>query len=471
LWKLLDAGDENLLFKKNDMEAPAGSAAFKMLESISDENVRLLTAAFRKTLGVQDISLVPPLTIGKLKQGKIKWIPDTLTPKPQLEAPNWTDWVPGFLPQQKPIESLKPSFSEHVLYKLLILLGFYLSYSLFTKNGIDISAAYAFSAGMPSALILSVIRFLKSPEKVNKKEKLLEIKKKRIEFKEAEKDHKRLTEKRDSYNSEHNSKLLSADSKQKLLLQNEVTEVEKISAPLKSKIARLKTQIQQLNREESDAVNQALQGFVKDYMSNKLSNHDLASVSIQGIGVELKRQLSAHGVKTFGDIIDVSVNYVQHGRFTNSIVQIQVKGRGNVKVPGIGLKKGETLLRYKKSLEQSYLSNAPKTPPSHVLDTIRKPFIIKRNTIDTDEQEAQKLLVQEVNRIHQSYAKQIEECSKELIILKSGTEREFKELSWKAEQAEKLTQKKKAEIEQMEKGFKIYSPITFSSYIRRAFIA
>jgi predicted flap endonuclease-1-like 5' DNA nuclease len=337
-----------------------------------------------------------------------------------------------------------------------VLLGFYLSYTLFTKTGVDVTAGYAFLAGLPSALTLSAIRFFKSPEYKNKKMKFSGIKKKQNEIKETEKDHKRLVEKRDSYNSEHNSKVSNAESKLNSLRQKEMGEVDKVSTPLKTKIAILNKQSQEANREETEAINRALQGVVQDYISNKLSKHDLASASIQGIGVELKRQLSAHGVKTFGDIIDVSVNYVQHGRFTNSIVQIQVKGRGNVKVPGIGQKKSETLLRYKKSLEQSYLNNAPKTLPSHVLDTIRKPFIIKRNKIDTDVQEAQKLLAQEVNRIHQSYAKQIEDCSKEIIILKSGTEREFKELSWKAEQAEKLTQKRKAEIEQMEKGFKIW---------------
>jgi hypothetical protein len=469
LWKLLDAGDENLLFKKNDMEVPNLSSAFKMLESMGDEEVRFLTAAFRQTLDVQDISSVPPLKLKKVKNDKSRWIIEEMAGKPGSETTSWTDWVPGFLPQPEPIVPLRPSLSEHALYKLLVLFGVYLSYNLLVSNGVDVSVAYAFSAGLPSALILSAIRFFKSSEYKSKKMKFFEVKKRKNEVSEAEKNYKRLSGKKEAHHSEHNKKVLSVESKQKSLHHKETTEVDNISGPMKIKIANLNTQIQQTNREEAEAINRALQSHVEDYINSKLSTHDLASVSIQGIGIELKRQLAANGIKTFGDILDVSVNYVQHGRFTDRIVQIKVRGRGNVKVHGIGPKKGETLLRYRKSLEQSYLNNAPKTLPAQVMESIQRPFLLKKSKLSSEEQVAQSILTQEVNKVRQIYAKQIEDCNKELRNLKLNAEKEFKELAWKTEQAGKDTKKKKFELEQIEKECRNFSQLKFRSYIRHLF--
>ena len=61
LWKVLDAGDENLLFKKHDLEYPATSNAFRVLERVSDKNVKYITECFRKALEQKNLALVPSL--------------------------------------------------------------------------------------------------------------------------------------------------------------------------------------------------------------------------------------------------------------------------------------------------------------------------------------------------------------------------------------------------------------------------
>ena len=210
--------------------------------------------------------------------------------------------------------------------------------------------------------------------------------------------------------------------------------------------------------------------FQKTYIDIKLSNHSISSAIISGIGSKLTQELAFNGIRTFADIQDVIVNYVQRGRFTRRIVLIQVKGRGRVNVHGIGPKKGDALLQYKKGLEQKYLNGVPRTLPSHVLDSLCHPFKTKRARLNSEEQNAQQILSQEVNKVRHSYAKQIEDCTKELLFLKSCLNNNFNELAWKADQADKIFQKQNTEHLYMRERLKIFRKISFSRYIRQALL-
>ena len=468
LWKLLDAGEENLLFKKQDLESPTNSKTFRILEDLADEKIKIIAENFRKTLNSTDLKLVPRLstTFSLKPNGDVT----SNILKPNEATIGWTDWLPDFLPEIQSVKPLRPSVSEHALFKILLLMTAYLSYSFFFMGIVDKSLLIVLSTGLPSAFAIAAFRFYKSPEQKRKSEFKKLIRQNMIKIKHLKRDSERLTIERDFYQSENNRKISKAEARFVSLNRKKTAEIEKVSIPLKDKISKFKTERQIVDREETDAFNKALREFQKNYIDSKLANHSISSAIISGIGSKLTQELAFNGIKTFADIQDVIVNYVQRGRFTRRIVLIQVKGRGRVNVHGIGPKKGDALLQYKKGLEQKYLNGAPRTLPSHVLDSLCHPFKTKRARLNSEEQNAQQILSQEVNKVRQSYAKQIEDCTKEMLFLKSCLNNNFNELAWKADQANKIFQKQNTEHLYMRERLKIFRKISFSRYIRQALL-
>ena len=107
LWKLLDAGEENLLFKKQDLESPTNSKTFRILEDLADEKIKIIAENFRKTLNSSDLKLVPHLstTFSVKPNGEVT----SNILKPNEATIGWTDWLPDFLPEIQSVKALRPS--------------------------------------------------------------------------------------------------------------------------------------------------------------------------------------------------------------------------------------------------------------------------------------------------------------------------------------------------------------------------
>jgi serine/threonine protein kinase len=467
LWNLLDAGEENLIFKKEDIDSPDLSSAFRLLENSRSQEVKALAVVFRKFLQIEDISSIPPLTLNR-NEGNGKWI----TPDPSIgsktENIGWENWLPAFLPKPMPVDPIKPSLSEHALYKLLIFLGGYVVWTILTKNTVDYNIAYTLSAALPSAFALSTVRFTKSAAYQRKKVISSLIHSKQKELQGYQGNEETLLAQKETLLTEHKKVESNLEMRIKFLRQRENTDVNSYAGQQKAKIANLNTQIQRSLKEEADSVGRAQLTYVKDFVNTQLSKHDLESATIQGVGTELKRQLAAHGIRTFGDILDVTINYVQSGRYTSSIAVIKVKGGASVKVPGIGPKKGEALLRHRKSLEQTYSQNLPSTVPPHLMAQIREPYVSARSKLQVDENVAKQSLIQEVARIQKSYQPQIQECQKEIETRKRVFEKETKDLNGKIEELALLIQKKKGELGQMGKENAAFNKVKLLSYIYRS---
>ncbi len=85
LRRLVNAGDDHLLFRRNDIEAPDSSLVLRSLEKIKDGNLQSLVSIFRTIIYCPDVSQIPPLDLGQVplttvKQEKVKVQKDAPVP-------------------------------------------------------------------------------------------------------------------------------------------------------------------------------------------------------------------------------------------------------------------------------------------------------------------------------------------------------------------------------------------------------
>lgn len=185
LWKSIqDAGDDRILFSKEDFDSPDFSQVFLELSRLSGHNVSAFASAFKNFSRSQDLRQIPPLAefasvIGPViaqSPTSIDWLKDhrgTKPPTPSVSQPAPAarpadgSWLETHLPSLPSIPSVrfKPPALVFTMATYSILLG---CAALFRVGSLDLSTIIrVVGGGLLIILMWTVLlwrRFKKAPE-------------------------------------------------------------------------------------------------------------------------------------------------------------------------------------------------------------------------------------------------------------------------------------------------------------------
>jgi len=107
---------------------------------------------------------------------------------------------------------------------------------------------------------------------------------------------------------------------------NERRDTEAIDREFQRTLTNLHSQQQSLDQAESHEIAQALQVLQKQSYTSSLTSYNLSTARIPGIGSELKKRLSAQGIRTAADIVNIHVVRTGWGRHVHETAYIEVVG-------------------------------------------------------------------------------------------------------------------------------------------------
>jgi DNA-binding helix-hairpin-helix protein with protein kinase domain len=191
-------------------------------------------------------------------------------------------------------------------------------------------------------------------------------------------------------------------------VQKDRLELLKIDSDLQTVLRSINTQRQNARQAEAKEIASALSEAKKEAMSRHLRVHALTSYVVSGIGPALKQRLIAQDIHTAADILNVQITQTGWGRYSNDIAYIVTRGHGSIRVDGIGPKKAQALLNWKKRLEANYAHLIPQSldPSEQARISLKHKALL--DSLEYQEAAARqasvkkKTNVQEANKISQS---------------------------------------------------------------------
>jgi serine/threonine protein kinase len=407
LWSRFKGGDECLLFRRRDFEAPDQSPLFQSLSKSGDSQIAALTNLFRTFLALT-CAAVPPLN------SSIPITDVALNPIPQM-----SDWIKDHVPQDSvsrqvpsaPMESpaawildftelppipysLSGHFARERFFFWLTLFAIVLAALL--SSWVLALVAAAIVGGMcalhltesyrkqPTLTELKKLKKELDSNKTQSSQIQLHIKRHTGQIQEIRNEevrsiaslgkrrHRLENEERkasEATRKEHESRTAPLLRERKTLDSQEASDLTKLNNGLGKKISGLQSAISNLQRTEANELANALTAKQNEFVRSALLKERIYDASIPGIAAGFKARLHAAGCMTAAD-----VDYYRVQR-----------------VPGIGAKKASTLFGWRQLIENNARLRMPQTLSAAEQSYITAKFAASRinfqNELAGDEQQ------------------------------------------------------------------------------------
>ncbi|HET8887796.1 MAG TPA: hypothetical protein VFQ41_02760 [Candidatus Angelobacter sp.] len=407
LWTTFKGGDDCLLFRRHDFEAPDQSPLFKSLTKSQDSQVAALANLFRTFLSLT-CATVPPLNlaepIANIAVETIPepsdWIKDHISkpsvkakaPSTQAELP--AEWIFDFT-ESPPIPfPLTRNYARERFFLWLAAVGIVIpalmaSWLLFWIATIVVGGLCALylKNSYSKQPTLGSLRVLKKDLESNTNQsshvqleikkhgkRIQEIKNEELQTKAALSDRRQKLESEEKKSSDkarkdHQARIAPRLHDRKSLDSQELAELAALHNGLGKKILGLKASISSLQQTEASELTNRLKTKQNDFLKNALSRERIYDASIPGIGAGFKARLHAAGFLTAAD-----VDYYRVQR-----------------VPGIGSKKAANLFGWRQLIENDARLRMPQSLSSVEQSSIAAKYAATRINLQSelarDEQE------------------------------------------------------------------------------------
>ena len=463
LWHRINAGDEHICFRRKDIENPGSSQAIQALERIKNDKVQRLFTLFKTIIYCPDVCQIPSLD-GAVIPGE--------APLPAIEEGITVghSWLFDHV-KRVPVKMPMPSLFERAFAKVFFLLIFFALGLLLFNNFSEtiVIPALFVVVGFPSLLIAMSLRFRNVPENSKKAKLSFELRALQSDFRNAEGFISRLEEERKSIDLEKGKRMDDIMLKQKDSAQRGSNEIGKIDKDLRDVIYNITAKRNSLVHEEATELAAVLHSLQVQYLLSRLSQHSLNSSSVMGIGAEMMRRLHANGIRTAADIANVQIIQRSYGGHTSEIAYIEVPGRGNVHVEGIGPKKAQALLAWKQKIEQRIGPYIPTSLTPAQENPIKAKYFSRRQSLDEQEADARRRANNAKDATKAKFRKEQEDLERQLSDARETFSKRLVVLDQRISEERKKLANKRWKNGIVELELKAYEKITFGSYVRGAF--
>lgn len=465
LCRLVNAADDHLLLKREDINDPASSHVLHSLKAINDTNFQSIINLFHNIIYSSDISNIPPLSDRRDMMTSVK--PSGADLKTETPDTNLS-WIIDHL-KIPDVRVPVPSFIEKVYAKVSIVASICLLVFSLIGVSLKITITIPIIMGIFSLVLLTLNNHFKSKPEISEMKKLSS----KMDFLKAEINNiqsilNKLDIDKNNENQTKVQKINVIESKQSEQAQLERNAIGKVDADLNSNLSNISSKRQELNKLEHMELQTALKNIQEHFLANKLQQHKLSSQTIQGIGTEMTARLFANGIKTAADISNIHLSQSSYRQHKQTTAYIVVPGRGNIHVEGIGPVKAQSLLDWRNRLAGHYSNSAPRNLPSAQESTIKSKYALPLQALNVQEGD----LRQNANRarisIKEKYLTEQKKLKSQLVEVQKSYAEKIEKLESRILLEKKTISQKSYSFVLLENQLKPYSQIKFSNYIKHA---
>ncbi len=382
LWAKANAGDECLLFRREDFERPSSSRALAALDASGRPELQSLSAHLRSLLylplaqvpGLDGLAAPPPRASARATGNIPAWLSGHLAEdkpgvlnvdvSPPMPLVAGADWLFDHLLDQKPLPPILAVISvtlDRVLLALLSIISIAGGISLVHLTQSYGAAASLAGAAFTAAFAVLVFRYSSAHVVGLKKAAAIKVA-------ESRRAVARIEDGIQAVNAERQmamEPLVAIDKAYRMIPQQLSNSLRAIEQDLENTLATLVTRMEALNKKEMQELSRIdsaalrkreelvrrrnnlataeahdrqhmLEHVRENYVRNVMTNTFVAGADLPGIGAKLKDRLRAAGINSAAD-----VDWRVHG------------------VPGIGAAKAATLQGWRDAVEGQARSDAP----------------------------------------------------------------------------------------------------------------
>ena len=467
LWSLLGAGDEFLIFQRDDYSDPGHSKTFHVLGKHFDPRVQAIADIFRPLLYLP-LSQIPSLdgagiaipqtasTSAKLPEwvSQHAQMPNQGPSKLQNESSPGISWLFDFTDPDEVIDEKQFCMSLAFRCSNVALIAITCAFCLLLPAWGDLGGVFGgkllpfLVAGDLGILFLCYwtrpelrlariyLKEYKAQKKVVHRLELSiarEESAKRLSAESIARERKLLEENLTSSRMQELAEKAKAESRMQAVLQasnkkrlennqTEASGIRRIQDGVAYRLGALNREIAQLQKEEAVEISRKLESVQSDCLKPLLSRHRISAASIPGIGPQLNSRLVTKGIISAADVSQSRV----------------------MAVSGIGWNKALALVKWRDSIVARYKSQVPGSLPVNELaaiqakyrsrsvnivnerssieratsdseKTLRAQFAQFRNSLDTTDFEARKRLQQEHQIVSTTFSAKNNDVIKRLV--------------------------------------------------------
>lgn len=482
LWGRLDGGDECLLFRHEDLASPDSSPAFAALDASGDESLAALAKLLRSFLA-RDIATVPPLTPGKaplpaITRGQVPpMAPAELADKQALYAA-LRGTAPAAAPAGPEVRVAEEAVRAHeemaapvphrfagtlTLPRTAVrgALGLVVLIVVVTSTGILAPALGALAlllvGGGVVALANQVYRAL--PEVEAARDAEAELDRRRTAAAAAQAVVDDLATRRAAVDAEEAAARDKSARDADDLKRKEATEVRALEDGLRRTLTSLTAKEQASYKDERDALAAALSDLRQERIVEEMARRPLATASGRGVSDQVLYGLALDGIRTAGDFVDVEVR-------GDAAVVIAAGGR-EVRVGAIGPREAQSIMAWRRSVEDSVAVLAPNKLPKEKEREIRAHYAALREALAAQEAPARAAASAAAAEVKARFVPQHEQLVAALKDLEAAAVRRRIELDQKLARARKGAAEAQWRVRSFEREAAAYRELTLIRFLRQ----
>ncbi|MDP9402736.1 MAG: hypothetical protein M3P85_05250 [Actinomycetota bacterium] len=482
LWGRLDGGDECLLFRHEDLEAPGTSPAIAALEASGDDSLAALAQLLRSFLA-RDIGAVPPLSPAKAPQpaitrGDITPVaPEELADKQALYAA-----LRGTAPAavaagpearvaedaMRAHEQLPPPVAMRFAGPLTLsrtavraALGLVVLIVVITAAGalspaLGVLALLLVGAGV---LALGNQVYTALPEVKAAREAEAELGRRRAAAAAAEARVDDLAARRAAVDADEAAARERAARDADELERREAAEVRAVEDDLRKTLTALTAREQASYKAERDALAAVLHDLHRDRIVGELARRPLGTASGRGVSDHVLYGLALDGIRTAGDFVDVEVR-------GNIAVVVAADGR-EVRVSAIGPREAQSIMAWRRSVEESVAVLLPNKLPPEKERQVREHYGALREALAGEEAPARAAASAAAAEVKARFAPQHDQLAVELKASEAAAVRRRVELDQQLASARKEAAEAQWRVRSFEREAAAYRELTLMRFLRQ----
>lgn len=484
LWFRFDAGEEHLLFRREDFEQPENSTILSLLGQISDSSIQSLISMLKSFI-YSDIKQIPSFTT-------IQAIPPPSVKVSSGALPDWIkDYVTDIDDNQLKVQATDDSANSNVSWILdymnsgtFVQMDCYCIPERITSVITAVCTICAIVASItgllsPLATIVSTgttiaisaifigVRYRLLPVVSQKQalQKELEHIHKRVQ--QLEDKIKDLNDKKDISIKDETKKVNEILENQRNCNEKEKQEIATIDDELNKILAQMNIKLRDIGKLESTELLTALNNIQNQFIAKQLSAHDISRANIPGIGSTMKSRLMAAGIRTASDIINVSTYYTWSGGYSREVANIEVAGKGRVHVDGIGPVKAKEILDWKNDILTKIRSRMPQSLEPSQVSAIKFKYQSQRKGLEQQIINAKQSSEQKKISVRQKYSKELEILNKRVFDIKNQFAKNRKDIDQEVNSKKKLLSQENWSLAKVQKDFVLYKYINLKGFLKR----
>ncbi len=482
LWDRVDAGEENLLFRKEDFEQPESSVIMSLLRQNPDKSIQSLFSVM-KSIIYTDLLNIPSLGNMKAIQPSSISVSNSTLPewvKPYINSTNNKQPHNTSIEQEETDLSwlLDNIESESILHiQSSSCLPEYIAISVTVTciasaliiHTIGILSLYSICGIGGEIAVFSMFllrRYRRLPEVIKKRTVLKNKENVQKDIRQNTEKIKFLCNKKEKIYEDEEKRLNEVMEMQRKCTQSEKDEISIVDKELYSNLAQLNTQLRDIDNSEVNELASALVDFQNQFIYSKLQSYDIARARIPGIGDAMKSRLTCAGVKTAGDIINVHIFNSWRSGYSNEVTYIEIVGRGKIHIDGIGPAKANAILSWKKGLETKMRSNMPQKLDQMRINSIKYKYQSQKSAIEQQITILKQGSDYKKTKIRQKFSKELDSLNRNIIDIKNQSLKSCQDIDRTIDESRKILSSKNWTLAKYQKELSCYKNINFIKYLK-----